>query len=193
MTVAARAVHAAGTAADHFAASTAMSDEFFVKHLDEIAAASQAMALRFQQGGRLLVAGDGSQRSDAAHVIVEFLHPVVVGKRALPAMSLANVANGAAARLLSIVSRSADMLFLLAGGAVDARGLALLQQAREAGLLTVLLAGDLPQVPLQVDHLFAVRSGDECIVQETHELLYHVLWESVHVFVDHRTGEVPDA
>lgn len=37
------------------------------------------------------------------------------------------------------------------------------------------------------DFHFAVPSHDPCIVQDTHEMLYHVLWELVHVLFDHRT------
>ena len=45
-----------------------------------------AMAERFARGGRLLALGRSpAARSDARHVAVEFVHPVIVGKRALPA------------------------------------------------------------------------------------------------------------
>ncbi|MFD0540472.1 SIS domain-containing protein [Actinomadura luteofluorescens] len=53
-----------------------------------IAAACHAMAARFHAGGRLLTFGTGAAATDAQHVAVEFVHPVIVGKRALPALSL---------------------------------------------------------------------------------------------------------
>src|SRR5215471_14863956 len=55
---------------------------------DAITAACHAMAVRFHQGGKLVVFGTGSASTDAQHVAVEFVHPVIVGKRALPAISL---------------------------------------------------------------------------------------------------------
>ena len=55
---------------------------------DAVAAACHAMAVRFHQGGRLVVFGTGGPSADAQHVAVEFVHPVIVGKRALPAISL---------------------------------------------------------------------------------------------------------
>ena len=55
---------------------------------DEVAAACHAMAMRFHQGGKLVVFGIGGASTDAQHVAVEFVHPVIVGKRALPAISL---------------------------------------------------------------------------------------------------------
>ena len=53
-----------------------------------VASACHAMAVRFHQGGKLVVFGTGAASTDAQHVAVEFVHPVIVGKRALPAISL---------------------------------------------------------------------------------------------------------
>ena len=55
---------------------------------DAVAEACHAMAVRFHRGGKLLVFGTGGASTDAQHVAVEFVHPVIVGKRALPAISL---------------------------------------------------------------------------------------------------------
>src|SRR5207247_10279368 len=55
-----------------------------------IAEACWSMARRFHQGGRLLAFGNGAWATDAQHVSVEFVHPVIVGKRALPALALTN-------------------------------------------------------------------------------------------------------
>ncbi|MGC1185825.1 MAG: hypothetical protein WA871_00390, partial [Candidatus Acidiferrales bacterium] len=46
------------------------------------------MSDRFLRGGRLLAFGQGPYATDAQHVSVEFVHPVIVGKRALPALDL---------------------------------------------------------------------------------------------------------
>jgi len=57
---------------------------------EAIARACHDMAIRFDRGGKLIAFGNGGASSDAQHVAVEFLHPVIVGKRALPAVSLTN-------------------------------------------------------------------------------------------------------
>lgn len=175
-------------AARRIAASNEVAERFFRDHADAIAQTCQAMAARFERGGRLLICGDDAQRSDVAHVVVEFVHPVVVGKRALTALSLPAVANGAAQRVLSIVRRPDDMLMLLTAGALDGPAQALLRMARDAGMLTLALTSDATNAVSRAtdDHVFAVPSTDPYIVQETHEMLYHVLWELVHVFFDHR-------
>jgi len=53
-----------------------------------IAAACHDIAVRFHRGGQLIAFGNGAAAADAAHLAVEFVHPVTVGKRALPAVSL---------------------------------------------------------------------------------------------------------
>jgi D-sedoheptulose 7-phosphate isomerase len=57
---------------------------------EDRAHAEHVLAKRFVRGGRLLAVGGTPQAwSDAHHIAVEFVHPVIVGKRALPALALA--------------------------------------------------------------------------------------------------------
>src|SRR5579859_4930086 len=65
-------------------------EAFFSTEAGRIAEACWAMARRFHRGGRLLAFGNGAWATDAQHVSVEFVHPVIVGKRALPALALTN-------------------------------------------------------------------------------------------------------
>jgi D-sedoheptulose 7-phosphate isomerase len=68
----------------------AAGEEFFAAEASRIAELCRELAERFVRGGRLLAVGDSPQAwSDARHVAVEFVHPVIVGKRALPALALA--------------------------------------------------------------------------------------------------------
>lgn len=181
-------VTAPSNARAHFAASNAIAQAFFGNHADDIARACQAMAARFQKDGRLLVCGEGAQRSDVAHVVVEFLHPVVVGKRALPAIALPGVSARDAAAHFETFAHAEDILLVLCAGAIDARLSELVAAAAARGVLTVVLTGD-GVLPAPADHAFAVPSSNACIVQETHEMLYHILWELTHVFLDHRGSE----
>jgi D-sedoheptulose 7-phosphate isomerase len=63
-------------------------ERFFAREAPRLAEASREMAERFLRGGRLLAFGRGPYATDAQHVSVEFVHPVIVGKRALPALDL---------------------------------------------------------------------------------------------------------
>lgn len=147
-----------------------------------IALACHDLARAFARGGVLIAYGTGAAATDAAHVAVEFMHPVIVGKRALPAVAPAEPLR---------LAHPGDIALGIAHGAPGPDVGAFLAGARERGLLTVLLAGGRePGVP--VDHSFAVGSDDPRIVQEVQETAYHVLWELVHVFFEH-PGLLDDA
>ncbi len=64
-------------------------EAWFAAQSAPLAQCCHAMAERFARGGRLLAIGvSPTARSDVRHVAVEFVHPVIVGKRALPALGL---------------------------------------------------------------------------------------------------------
>src|SRR5499433_803973 len=63
-------------------------EAFFARESVRLAKACREMSERFLRGGRLLAFGRGPYATDAQHVSVEFVHPVIVGKRALPALDL---------------------------------------------------------------------------------------------------------
>ncbi len=73
----------------HYEAVLAAGDRFFAERTAELATICWGMARRFHGGGRLLIhARGGAAFSDAQHNAVEFIHPVLVGKRALPAIAV---------------------------------------------------------------------------------------------------------
>jgi D-sedoheptulose 7-phosphate isomerase len=137
------------------AARVEANERFFAAEADRLARLCHQMAERFARGGRLLAVGasrvDGS---DARHVAVEFVHPVIVGKRALPALALD-------ASELALLARPDDIV--IAFGPVDV--------SAAGSCLTVRLE---PPV------------ADPFVAQELAETGYHVLWELVHVFFEHR-------
>jgi D-sedoheptulose 7-phosphate isomerase len=141
---------------------------FFDAEAERLANLCRQMAERFVAGGRLVAFGrTAAARSDVCHVAVEFVHPVIVGKRALPALGLPPEQVG--------VMVEPDDIAMAFGEAVD-DGVA---AARERGCLTVAFA------PLGAEWEFRPPTDDPSIAQELVETLYHVLWELVHVFFDH--------
>lgn len=164
-----------------------------------VAAACHQMALRFHQGGKLVVFGTGGPSTDAQHVAVEFVHPVIVGKRALPAISLTSdvaTVTGIAAHSgmaaifshqLRYLAAPADIALGIASDGNCASVLSGLLTARELGMLTIaLVGGDGGAIAASpaVDHLLITRSADPRIVKELQVTTYHVLWELVHVFFE---------
>jgi len=153
---------------------------FFEHEQARLAHACHELARAFARGGTLVAFGTGAAATDAAHVAVEFMHPVIVGKRALPALALTNDATGAARG--SRLAGAGDVALAIAHGPPDPAVERFLDGARERGALTLAFgaAGSTPAA----DHGFAVASEDPQIVQEVHETAYHVLWELVHVFFE---------
>jgi D-sedoheptulose 7-phosphate isomerase len=166
---------------------------------DAVAAACHAMAVRFHRGGKLVVFGTGGASTDAQHVAVEFVHPVIVGKRALPAISLTTdvaTVSGIAERdgvaaifahQIRFLADPADIALGISAGGDGPSVLAGLETARELGLLTIALTGGnggLIASSQAVDHLLTAASADPQVVKEMHVTAYHVLWELVHVFFE---------
>jgi D-sedoheptulose 7-phosphate isomerase len=137
-------------------ARTEANTAFFAAEAERIARLCHRMAERFAAGGRLLACGESATaRSDARHVAVEFVHPVIVGKRALPAIAFEEY------DALMLVAEDDDVVMTF----------------RDGGL-TVVLGGS--------EWAFVPEADDPFVAQELVETLYHVLWELVHVFFDHR-------
>jgi D-sedoheptulose 7-phosphate isomerase len=161
-----------------------------------IARACHGMAVRFRGGGRLIAFGDGPGAADAAHLAVEFVHPAVVGKRALPAISLAN--DGATltavarthgydetfAAQIRLLGRPNDIAVGIGLGPLSRNVRAGLAVAGDLGLLTVALTTTGEPAMGGVDHRLAARTDDPRIAKEIHVTIYHILWELVHVFLD---------
>jgi D-sedoheptulose 7-phosphate isomerase len=92
-------------AADLLAERSEANHAFFAAEAERIARLCSQMADGFMRGGRLLaLGGTPSGRSDARHVAVEFVHPVIVGKRALPAIAFESGAD------LALMARPDDMV-----------------------------------------------------------------------------------
>jgi D-sedoheptulose 7-phosphate isomerase len=150
-------------------------ERFFEPEAERIARLCHRMAERFARGGRLIALGwTPAARSDARHVAVEFVHPVIVGKRALPAIALAGE-GGPLLPQLELIAEPEDMV--IAFGAEETSDA--LDLAADRGCLTIAFA------PAEAEWVFA-PPGDAFVRQELTETLYHVLWELVHVFFEHR-------
>jgi D-sedoheptulose 7-phosphate isomerase len=154
----------------------AIFESFFEAEAPRLAEACHEMSRRFLAGGRLLAFGNGSASTDAQHVSVEFVHPVIVGKRALPALDLGPDFEPR----LPVLLQPEDMVMGFAFPEADGPVERAVQAARERGALTFSLTGEVGE------YSFAPPDGDPFVVQEVFEVLYHVLWETVHVYFEHR-------
>jgi D-sedoheptulose 7-phosphate isomerase len=174
--------------------SAATQETFFAAEAGRIADCAGALARAFAEGGRLFVFGNGGSSCDAQHAAVEFMHPIIEKRAALPAMALgaetaltSAIGNDrdfslALAQQLRLLARKGDIALGLSTSGKSANVNRALQGARELGLLTIGLCGrDGGRMPELCDHAFVVRSFSIHRIQETHELLLHVLWDLVHL------------
>ena len=156
-------------------------EAFFEVQAERIAWLCHQMAERFARGGRLIALGRSpTARSDVRHVVVEFVHPVIVGKRALPAIGL-TADGGPLDGQLAVLVEPADMVMAFGAEDDDPEVRSALRLARARGALTIGF-GDAMVATWE----FAPPVADVFVRQELTETLYHVLWEHVHVFFDHR-------
>jgi D-sedoheptulose 7-phosphate isomerase len=187
-------------AADQAFARRESAGRMLAEDSERVARVCQDMAVRFHRGGKLIVFGNGSAATDAAHIAVEFMHPAVVGKRALPALAVSNDAaaiTGVAARegfvevFAHQVRHWAAPDDIALGISPDGRCpdvLRGLEAASALGLLTIALTGGNGRAMTRnpaIDHALIAHSTDPAVVKEVNVTVYHVLWELVHVFLEH--------
>jgi D-sedoheptulose 7-phosphate isomerase len=153
-----------------------LCEGFFAREAGRLAIACREMSKRFLRGGRLLAFGRGPYATDAQHVSVEFVHPVIVGKRALPALDLSILFRP----WMESILKPEDIVMGFGPPEGDPEVWATLQEADRSGAMTFALPGS------EGSYAVGADTQDSFIHQEMIEMLYHTLWETVHVFFEHR-------
>ena len=174
--------------------SAAVKEQFFRAEADRIEALARAMAAAFARGGRLFVMGNGGGATDAQHVAVEFCHPIIEKRRALPALALTTdtalltaISNDrdfakVFGDQLRTLARAGDMVLALSTSGHSPNLVHGLEVARELGLFTIAFTGkDGGRLDGLADYGFVVPSFSIHRIQETHVALYHVVWDLVHI------------
>ena len=174
--------------------SVEIKNKFFERYATEIGELSQKMAERFAAGHRLCVMGNGGSACDAQHVAVEFIHPIIEKRRALPALDFVSQIP-----VVTAISNDKDFARIFIDqielwGAKDDMALAIstsgkspnliyaLEAAREKGMLTIAFSGkDGGRLPEVSDYCFTVPSFSIHRIQESHVALLHILWDLTHV------------
>jgi len=166
-------------------------EDFFARESHRLAEACREMSERFLRGGRLLAFGRGPYVTDAQHVSVEFVHPVIVGKRALPALDLSVLFRP----WIQAILRPEDIVMGFGPPEGDTEVWATLQEAQLRDAMTLALPGVAGTHPTSShsagshptdSYSMNAVSEDPFQHQEMVEILYHVLWETVHLFFEHR-------
>jgi D-sedoheptulose 7-phosphate isomerase len=177
---------------------------FFADNAGKVVGAARAIAEVYRRDGRLFAMGNGGSSCDAAHIAVEFLHPVTAGRPALTAVNLgADIAMITAVgndvgfahvfvRQVIAQARPGDGLIGVSTSGNSENLLAAFATARQMGVVTIGLAGGdggLMARSADLDHCLVVPSASIHRVQETHVAIYHILWDLTHTLLaDDRGG-----
>ena len=185
--------------------SVEVKQKFFEENKDEILNASLAIAKAFHRGRKLLVCGNGGSATDAQHVAVEFMHPITVGRKALPAICLNNdmamvtaVANDVSfadvfVRQIIALGNEGDVLIAISTSGNSENLLHAFQTARKMKIATIGFAGNdggkMEEMKSRglIDFCFTVPSSSVHRIQESHVTLYHIIWDMVHTFFENKS------
>lgn len=178
-----------------------IKERFFADHQDTILQVSLAIAKAYSQNKKLLVCGNGGSATDAQHIAVEFMHPITVGRKALPAICLANdvamitaVANDVGiddifARQIIALGSANDLLIALSTSGNSANLINAFITARKMAITTIALTGNDGGKLLamyhngEIDFCLNVATDSVHRIQETHVTLYHIIWDMVHTIL----------
>ena len=175
------------------AASLEVKRRYFAEQTDEVRRAAELIADCFRADGRLLLCGNGGSATDAQHIAGEFVNQFArKGRRALPALALAtdggvltSIANDTGfenvfARQVEAFGRAGDLLLAITTSGTSPNVVVACGQARKVGMQIIgLLGRDGGQVCPLCDLALVVPSQDTQRIQETHNLIGHILCELV--------------
>lgn len=183
--------------------SATVKQRFFSDNGQRVIDTATAIANVYRHNGRLFCMGNGGSSCDAAHIAVEFLHPVTAGRPALPAVNLtADTAMITAVgndigfshiylRQLIAEGREHDGLVGISTSGNSANLLAAFNKGKELGMTTVGLTGsdggDMARSE-SIDHCLVVPSDSIHRIQECHVAIYHILWDLVHTLLASERG-----
>jgi D-sedoheptulose 7-phosphate isomerase len=188
--------------ADH---SVQVKRRFFAENAQRVVDAARLIAEVYRRNGRLFAMGNGGSSCDAAHLAVEFLHPITVGRPALAAVNL--VADSAMmtavgndvgfehlfVRQIIAHAHAGDALVGFSTSGNSANLLAAYATAKDLGLSTIGLAGGdggRMAESADVDICLTVATDSIHRIQETHVAAYHILWDLVHTLLADDRGNL---
>jgi D-sedoheptulose 7-phosphate isomerase len=174
--------------------SIEIKQKFFDHYADVIGVLSQKMAASFREGHRLWVMGNGGSACDAQHIAVEFVHPIIEKRRALPVFDLVSqipvltaISNDKDfARIfvdqIELWGQPGDMAVAISTSGNSPNLVYALECARRKAMLTIAFSGkDGGRLQNAAEYCFTVPSYSTHRIQESHVALLHILWDLTHV------------
>jgi hypothetical protein len=148
---------------------------------EDLAAAALTLAKRFAAGATMWSIAP-SWEPHALHIAVEFVHPVIMGKRALPAVALT---GPDLVDLVRVSVRPGDIVVAVSH-ADNPQVRSVMRRGPAWGATTIWIgSGDRPE-PGLADHVLWLDDPDPRVpATGGFVLFYHLLWELTHVCFEH--------
>lgn len=165
---------------------------FFEAHARDIERVADAISLALRSGGKLLIFGNGGSAADAQHIAGELVNRFLQKRRGLPAIALTTdggvltcIANDTGfdnvfARQIEALGNEGDVCLAISTSGQSANIVIACEQARSKRIKVIgLLGRDGGQVAQLCDLALIVPSDDTQRIQETHNLVGHILCELI--------------
>jgi len=148
---------------------------------EDLAATAFTLAKRFAAGATMWSIAP-SWEPHALHIAVEFVHPVIVGKRALPAVALT---GPELVDLVRVSVRPGDIVVAVSS-ADHAQVRSVMRRSPAWGATTIWIgSGERPKAGA-ADHVLWLDDPDPRVpATGGFVLFYHLLWELTHVCFEH--------
>jgi D-sedoheptulose 7-phosphate isomerase len=158
------------------------------QYADDLLAAGRDMIACFEQGGKILICGNGGSAAEAQHFAAEVVNKLAVYRRALPALSLAtdtatltSIGNdldfeSIFARQVEALGREGDILWALSTSGRSANIIKACTIAKSLNMKLLCFTGQ-PGSPLEAmaDRALVVPDKNTARVQEAHLCYGHLL------------------
>ena len=173
-----------------------MAKEAFARESSEkIIELAEQVIETFNDGGKLLIFGNGGSAADAQHMAAEFVNRFLINRRPLPALALTtdasvltSIGNDFSYDLIFVkqiqaLGKPEDMALGISTSGTSANVVKAMATAREMGLKTAALTGgSVPpagELAPNCDLILNVPSDSTPHIQESHLWVEHLLCEMV--------------
>ena len=166
--------------------------KFFAAHSSEVERAAEMISATLASGGKLLIFGNGGSAADAQHIAGELVNRFLQERKALPAIALSTdggvltcIANDTGfenvfARQVEALGRDGDVCVAISTSGQSENIVVACEQARSQGIKVIgLLGRDGGKVAPLCDLALVVPSDDTQRIQETHNLIGHIMCELI--------------
>jgi D-sedoheptulose 7-phosphate isomerase len=178
--------------AEAVAEANQLKNRLVTEQAEQVAAAARLLAGTLQEGGKILLFGNGGSAADAQHLAAEFVNRFRIERPPLAALALTtdtsiltSIANDydfleVFAKQVRALGRPGDLALGLSTSGNSANVVKALEAARQLGLKTLALSGgEGGPVAAAAELAIVVPSQSTPRIQEVHITIGHVLCDLV--------------